>query len=160
MKTRSGGESGLAFPHSRHGADGRDQADEHDGQRLQVFVVFTNTTGTLAALQMAERLSKKLEARLQVLMPYEVPYTLPLTEPAVPAGFLEEQLRTLAHQAPMEIAAHVYLCRDKRRTLRLILRPYSLVVVGGRKRWFPTPEQRLAQALKRDGHHVIFAELR
>jgi hypothetical protein len=60
----------------------------------------------------------------------------------------------------MEIAAHIFLCRDKRRTLRLVLRPHSLVVVGGRKRWFLTPEQRLAQALKRDGHHVIFAELR
>jgi hypothetical protein len=160
MKTRSGGESDLIYPLSQQGADGHDRAEGHDEQRLQVFVVFTNAPGTLAALQMAEQLSRRLEACLRLLMPYEVPYTLPLTQPAVPAGFLEDQLRTLAHQAPMEIAAHIFLCRDKRRTLRLVLRPHSLVVVGGRKRWFLTPEQRLAQALKRDGHHVIFAELR
>jgi len=44
--------------------------------------------------------------------------------------------------------------------LRLVLKPHSLIIVGGRKRWWPTSEQRLAQALKKDGHHVIFAELR
>jgi len=160
MKPSSNGESGLVSSLSRQGADGRNHPDKHDEQRLEVLVVFTNTPGTLAALQMAERLSKRLEARLRLLMPYEVPYTLPLTKPAVPVGFLESQLRTLAHQAPMEIAAHIYLCRNKRRTLRLVLKPHSLVIVGGRKRWFPTAEQRLAHALKRDGHHVIFADLR
>jgi len=160
MKTTSGVESGLASPLSRHGADGHDQTDKHDEQRLEVIVVFTDTPGTLAALQMADRLAKRLEARLRLLMPYEVPYTLPLTKPAVPVGFLEGQLRTLACQAPMEIAAHIYLCRDRRRTLRLVLKPHSLIIVGGRKRWWPTSEQRLAQALKKDGHHVIFAELR
>jgi len=129
-------------------------------QKLEVLVVFTDPSGTLAALQMADRLAQQLDACLRVLMPYEVPYTLPLTRPAVPVGFLEEQLHALACKAAMDVSAHIYLCRDKRRSLRSILRPHSLVIIGGRKRWWATAERRLATALKKDGHQVIFAELR
>ena len=129
-------------------------------RQLEVVVIFTNTAGTLAALQMADRLAKRLDARLRLLLPYEVPYTLPLTKPAVPVGFLERQLQAVACKVPIEISAHIFLCRDKRRTLKLILKPHSLVVIGGRKRWWPTEEQQLASLLKRGGHHVVFAELR
>ena len=129
-------------------------------RQLEVYVIFTNTAGTLAALQMADRLAKRLDARLQLLLAYEVPYTLPLTKPAVPVGFLEGQLRVLARKTPLEISAHIFLCRDKRRTLRLTLKPHSLVVIGGRKRWWPTEEQRLVSLLKQGGHHIVFAEMR
>jgi len=129
-------------------------------RQLEVVVIFTNTAGTLAALQMVDRLAKRLDARLRLLLPYEVPYTLPLTKPAVPVGFLEGQLHALACKTPMEISAHIFLCRDKRRTLRLILKPHSQVVIGGRKRWWPTEEQRLVSLLKKGGHHVVFAEMR
>ena len=127
---------------------------------LEVVVIFTDTAGTLAALQTADRLAKRLDARLRLLLPYEVPYTLPLTKPAVPVGFLEGQLQAVACKVPIEISAHVFLCRDKRRTLKLILKPHSLVVIGGRKRWWPTEEQRLVSLLKKGGHHVVFAEMR
>ena len=128
--------------------------------KLEVFVLFTNTSATLAALNLAERLARKLGVRLRLLMPYEVPYTLPLARPAVPVGFLEGQLHALASTSPLDISAQIFLCRDKRRTLRLLLKPHSLLVIGGRKRWWPTEEQRLAKMLKQDGHQVIFAELR
>ena len=160
METISVAKRDLASPLSWHGNTGHDHADQHAEQRLEVFVIFTDTPGTLAALQMADRLAKRLEARLRLLMPYEVPYTLPLTEPAVPVEFLEAQLRTLASEVPMEIAAQIYLCRDRQRALRVVLKPRSLIVVGGRKRWWPTPAQRLTSALRKDGHHVVFAELR
>ena len=129
-------------------------------RQLEVVVIFTNTAGTLAALQMADRLAKRLDARLRLLLPYEVPYALPLTQPAVPVEFLEGQLQAVACKVPIEISAHVFLCRDKRRSLKLILKPHSLVVIGGRKRWWPTQEQRLVSLLKKGGHHVVFAEMR
>jgi hypothetical protein len=83
---------------------------------LEIFVIFTDHPETLAALRTAHHLGDKLDARLRLLMLYEVPYALPLTRPATPAGFLEEQLLTLASKIPVAIAAHVYLCRDKRPT--------------------------------------------
>lgn len=130
------------------------------GSKLEVFVLFTNPAATLAALSLADRLTRKLGARLRLLMPYEVPYTLPLTKPAVPVGFLEGQFHALASTSPMDISAHIFLCRDKRRALRLLLKPRSILVMGGRKCWWPTEEERLARSLEKDGHHVIFAELR
>jgi hypothetical protein len=72
---------------------------------------------------------------------------------------LEEQLRALASKIPVAIAVHIHLCRDKRRTVRLILKPPSIMILGGRKRWWSV-EQKLARVLKKDGHHVIFAESR
>jgi hypothetical protein len=126
---------------------------------LEIFVIFTDHSGTLAALRMADHLGEKLDARLRLLMLYEVPYTLPLTKPAVPVEFLKGQIYALASKIPVDIAAHIYLCRDKCRTVRLILKPRSIVILGGRKRWWSV-EQKLARVLKKDGHHVIFAESR
>jgi hypothetical protein len=39
-----------------------------------------------------------------------------------------------------------------------VLSPRSLVIVGGRKRRWPTAEERLARQLRRNGHEVIFTE--
>ena len=152
---------GLKTPiHQQPETPGTSEGTEALRQQLEVVVIFTNTAGTLAALHMADRLAKRLDARVRLLLPYEVPYTLPLTKPAVPVEFLEGQLQAVACKVPLEISTHVFLCRDKRRTLRLILKPHSLVVIGGRKRWWPTEEQRLVRLLKKDGHHVVFAEMR
>jgi len=109
---------------------------------------------------MADELAHKLGAQIRLLVPYEVPYALPLSKPAVPVEFLEGQIRALAGKARLDVAAHIFLCRDKISTLKLLLRPRSCVVVGGKKRWWPTSAQRLAQGLQKDGHQVIFAELR
>jgi len=60
----------------------------------------------------------------------------------------------------LDVAAHICLCRDKCRTARLILKPRSIMILGGRKRWWPTAAHKLACVLKKDGHHVIFVESR
>ena len=160
MEAHSGDEYRFASPVFSQDAQGHDLVDGHTEKRLEVFVIFTDAPGTLAALQMAEGLAQKLEAHIRLLMPYEVPYTLPLTKPAVPVEFVAGQIRDLACNTRLEVAAHIYLCRDKRRTLKLLLRPHSLIVVGGKKRWWPTSAQKLARTLQKDGHQVVFAELR
>ena len=160
MEVYSDGEFGLTFPAFPCEATGREITNGVAEEKLEVFVIFTDTLGTLSALQLAERLAQKLEAHIQLLVPYEVPYPLPLTRPPVPVEFLEGQVRDLAGKTHVEVAAQIYLCRDKKPILECILRPHSLIVVGGKKRWWPTSAQKLAQSLQKDGHHVIFAELR
>ena len=100
---------------------------------LEIPVIFADHSGTLTALQMADHLGEKLDARLRLLMLHEVPYALPLTRLAVSVRFLEDQLFTLVSKTPVDIAAHIYLCRDKCRTVRLILKPRPIVILGGRK---------------------------
>jgi hypothetical protein len=160
MEIYSGDEYRRASLVFSHDATCHDPIDGHTEKRLEVFVILTDAPGTLAALQMAEGLAQQLEAHIRLLMPYEVPYALPLTEPAVAVEFLEGQIRALAGKTRLEVAAQVCLCRDKRSALGLLLRPHSLIVIGGKQRWWPTRAQKLAQHLHKCGHNVIFAELR
>lgn len=160
MEAQSGDEYRLASPVFSHDAKGHDTIEGLTETALEVLVIFTDAAGTLAALKLGAGLAQELQAHIRVLMPYEVPYALPLTKPAVPVEFLENQIRSLAAKTHLEVAAHIYLCRDRMRALKLLLRPHSLVLVGGKKRWWPTSAQKLAQILQENGHRVIFAELR
>jgi len=129
------------------------------GSKLPVIVLFTDTSGTLAAIRTAGRLSQGLDARINLVALQVAPYALELTRPAIAVEWLEEQLRALASKAPMDAHVSVILCRDARWALRQVLTPHSLVVIGARRRWWRTTEQRLAERLRRDGHQVILAHL-
>jgi len=58
----------------------------------------------------------------------------------------------------VETSVHIYLCRDRFETLASVLSPRSIVVLGGRKRWWPTREKSLASKLRKAGHEVVFKE--
>lgn len=128
--------------------------------RLDFVVIFTGVDPTAAALRQAGALACSLNARIILLVPQVVPYPLPLENPPMPIDFNERRLRALARESPVEIAVRVYLCRDRLQTLETALGPHSLVVLGGRKRWWPTEEKSLAKKLRRAGHDVIFTELK
>jgi hypothetical protein len=145
----------LASPVYSRDAKRSPSTDEHTEQRLEVFVVFTDVRETLAAIETAEGLAQQLGARLRLVMPYEVSYRLPLTKPPVPVEFLETRMRDLAAGTGMEVDAQVCLCRNKASALGNLLPPNSLVVLGAKKRWWPTAAQRLSQSLIGDGHRVI-----
>jgi hypothetical protein len=150
-----------ARPPRRDSPIGKAQAAEpvlpgKEQGRLGVNVLFTTHAGTLAALRSVSRLGASLNVLPNVLMPYVVPYSLPFDWRAVPEGFLEEKIRALSRESPTALRVRIYLCRNTRETLRRILQPRSLVVVGGRRRWWPSHEQRLVRALKKSGIDVIF----
>ena len=126
--------------------------------RLDVGVVFTSTDATIAALKRATALATRLSARIILVVPQIVPYPLPLNSPPVLIDFNERRFRAIARESPVETIVRVYLCRDRLETLVMALKPRSLVVVGGRKRWWPTAEERLARKLRHAGHEVIFTE--
>jgi hypothetical protein len=127
-------------------------------QKLNVAVVFTSVESTLAALKEAGNLANSLGARITLMVPQVVPYPLPLESPAVPVPFNENRFRVMAAKSPVETSVHIYLCRDRLQTLTSVLKPGSVVVVGGRKRWWPTEETRLARQLRRAGYEVLFKE--
>ena len=126
-------------------------------RELHVGVVFTNFEDTKAALKVAANLCAGLQADIDLVVPEIVPYPLPLVRPAVPPGFTLRRLMELAREAEVQPSIHVYLCRDKVQTLLQVLEPHSVVILGSRKRWFPTKSIFLARALRKKGHHVILA---
>jgi hypothetical protein len=145
----------ILVPASGLPAQPRDQAD----RRLNISVVFTSVESTLAALKEAGSLAGSLGAHITLLVPQVVPYPLPLESPPVLVEFNEKRFRVIASHSPVETNVLVYLCRDKVQTLTSVLTPGSIVVLGGRKRWWwPTHDEVLARELRRAGCEVIFRE--
>ena len=124
---------------------------------LEVNLVYAQVPGAAKSLDVACGLAQGLGARVTVHVAQVIPYPLELKSPQVPVQFTEQQLLAMAGEQPVETSIRIYLCRDLTETIRQVLKPDSVVIVGGRKRWWPTREQRLAAALKRDGHRVILS---
>lgn len=131
---------------------------EESDSKLEISVVFTSVDATLAALKEAGNLAENLGARITLIVPQIVPYPLPLTSPPVLVDFNERRLRVIASHCRVETRVSIYLCREPLETLKSVLRPASLVVVGTRKRWWPTAEKRLAAKLRQAGYEVVVTE--
>lgn len=128
-------------------------------KRLNIDVVFTSVEGTLAALRKAGDLAVQLGARIRILVPQVVPRQLPLDSPPILLDWSERRFEVIARNSTVETNVHIYLCRDREETLRSILKPNSLVVMGAAKRWWPTAAKRLANKLRQAGHEVVIAEM-
>ena len=126
--------------------------------RLNITVVFTSIAATVQALDKAGSLAETLGARITLVVPQIVPYPLPLTSPPVLLEFQEKRFEAIASASRVEIKVEIYLCRDHVETLKRTLKPHSLVVVGGPKRFWPTREKSLVRKLQRAGHEVIFTQ--
>jgi hypothetical protein len=132
--------------------------EEETSSKLNISVVFTTVGATLAALKEAGNLANALGGRITLIVPHVVPYPLPLTSPPILVDFNERRLRVIASNARVETRISIYLCREPMETLRSVLKPNSLVVVGTRKRWWPTAEKCVAKKLRRLGYEVVVTE--
>ena len=132
-------------------------------RRLEVNVIFTDAQATVVALKTAGSLARDLGACIRVRAAIVVPYALPLDKPPVSVRFTERLLSDLVSRLELdafEPIVHLYLCRNQADTLLQVLSPNSLVVIGGRKHWWPTAERRMARALRSKGHRVVFIGLK
>jgi hypothetical protein len=130
---------------------------------LAVNVIFTDVQSTAAALKFAQSFARELGARISLRAAIAVPFQLPLDRPQISVAFLQESMRKLVSQLEkdaFEPTVHLYFCRDRVRALSQVLRPNSVVVIAGRRRWWPTAETRMARALRAEGHRVIFVDSR
>jgi hypothetical protein len=139
------------------GRPARPRAEEVD-QQLNIAVVFTSVGSTLAALKEAGKLANDLGARIRLLVAQVVPHPLPLEAPPIPLDFNETRFRVIASESRVETSVQIYLGRDRFETLTSALKPGSIVVLGGRQRWWPTKDELLARRLRRAGYEVIFKE--
>jgi len=130
---------------------------------LEVNVIFTDLQETAAALKFAQSFAHELGAHISLRAAVAVPFQLPLDQPPVSVAFLQDVMRKLVAQLNREAfepTVHLYLCRDRVWALSKVLKPNSLVVIGGRKRWWPTAETRMARALRDKGYRVVFVDSR
>jgi hypothetical protein len=129
-----------------------------DGQ-LEVALLFTSPEATVSALERTAALLTGLNARINLVALQPVPYTLALTHPPVSLSFNEQRLRDIAAESPIDTTANLYICRCLIETLTSVLKPGAILVVGARKRWWPTWERKLARKLESAGFRTLLLEI-
>jgi hypothetical protein len=129
---------------------------------LCVTVIATTEEGTTAALKAAKWLATDLDARITLLKMEIVPVRLPLYRPPVSLKFIIKQQHSLVRQSGAreeDVDIQIRLCRDYNSGLLRVLRRRALVVIGGKRHWWLSGEEKLERALRRLGHHVIFIDV-
>ncbi len=144
-----------------HAPVSHDYFESHDDPCLSATVVHTSFDGTVAALKAAVSLARNLDVRLSLIIAEVVPFRLPIDQPRRSVEFLKQLQEDMAAEAALEsdeILVQICVCRDTRETLGRLLPTPSLVVLGGRRGWWPSREQRLETFLSRLGHHVVLVD--
>jgi hypothetical protein len=139
----------------------RQTPGEQGSSRLEINLIFTDQQATLFALEAVESLSRDLGACIRLRATTVVPYALPVDEPPVSVVFLESSLFDLISRLErdgFEATAHLYFCRDREKALLQVLAPNALVVIGAKKRWWPTDASRLVKTLRSAGRRVVFVD--
>ncbi len=126
--------------------------------RLSISVIFTSIKGTLKALAKARERAGFVGASIVIVAVQTVPYPLPLDSPPVPFEFIVKRFENMTNPLLPKAPIVAYLCRDSVEALKQILDSRSLIVIGIRKRWWPTRDKRLARKLRHAGYEVISVE--
>jgi hypothetical protein len=123
---------------------------------LSVTVLYTSVQPTLWALRRAALLARDLGATIRILNARGVPYPLPLNKPPTDREVVARNIRTLADGQSIPTRVEICHGRDILDSLFQSLSPSSIVLIGVKRRWWPSKERRWAKQLSRRGHHVIF----
>jgi hypothetical protein len=123
-----------------------------------VHVVFTSIDDTLAAVRVASDFARALGVPVTLIHFRAVPYALPVDEPCGISPVETETFIEHLRAEGVDIRVRVYLCRDRRRAIPLAFKPHSLIVVAGRRGWWPRQSARWRRMLEAAGHFVVFAD--
>jgi hypothetical protein len=124
-----------------------------------VSVVYTTFEDTLGAVRVAADLAQAMQVPLRVVHFRTVPVQIPVNHPD---GLSPVETDTFVGRLQQEgitsARLRVYLCRDEAATIPFAFRPHSILVIGGRRSWWPTRAERWRHALEGAGHFVVFVD--
>jgi hypothetical protein len=123
-----------------------------------VSVVFTTVNDTIEAAKVAAGLATAMRVALRVVHFRTVPRQLPVNHPDGLSPIETQSFIARLRREGIAARVRVYLCRDERRTIGLAFRSHSIVVIGGRRSWWPTRAERWRRALEAAGHFVLFVD--
>ena len=124
-----------------------------------VYVIFTAIDDTVAAVRVADDLAKAMTVPLTLVHFRNVPFQLPVDAPDGISPVETDAFVARLQAEGFDVRVRVYLCREERRTISLAFRRHSLVVLAGRRRWWPTLAERWRRWLESAGHFVVFVDL-
>jgi hypothetical protein len=127
-----------------------------------VYVVFTSIDETLAAVRFAGEFAAALGASLTLVHFRTVPYVLPVDAPnglsPVETDAFVDRLGDAACETGITVRVRVYLCRNVQHVIPLAFKPHSMIVMAGRRTWWPTRTERWRRTLEAAGHFVVFVD--
>jgi hypothetical protein len=123
-----------------------------------IYVLFTTVEDTPAAVRVADEFAGSLGAPITIVHFRAVPYALAVEEADGISPIETEAFANRLRAAGRNIKLLVYLCRDELRTVTSAFKPHSLIVIAGRRSWWPTHAERLRRALEAAGHFVVFVD--
>jgi len=121
---------------------------------FEVVVPYTGLEITASVVEQAAAFAAGLNVTLKLVAVYVAPYPADLRCPAAIEEHLTARLTELAERTSLPSSVQLIISRDRNDGLRQVLQPASTVLLGTRKRWWRTREERLARDLARQGHHV------
>jgi hypothetical protein len=140
------------------GEPGQQERSSLPVRTSEVYVLFTTLQGTFAALRIATALASALDVPLTLVHLRTVPYSDRVEGPAGTSPLETDGFVRLLKAQGLEVRVRIYLCRSARRAIPQAFGPHSLVLIGGRHRWWPGRSDRLQQALEAAGHFVVFVD--
>src|SRR4029077_13555288 len=121
-----------------------------------VHVVATTPSGTRAAMKAAAELAKGHESRVHVIAARQVSSDRSSAQQSASARAFAREIMQWPEVRSARVDVLPCLCRRLSDVAQL-LRPQSVVVIGGRSRWWwASREQRLADTLTAEGYRVLF----
>lgn len=126
-----------------------------------LYVVCTSRDDTLAAARVAAVIAKAMGATVTLVHTCHVPDSLsPDTDAEEPTGPDAQDCLEQLRSEGIAARARVYMCRrgERLRAIQSAFRSRSLVVIGGRRSWWPTGAERLRRRLEGAGHLVLFVD--
>jgi hypothetical protein len=122
----------------------------------KVYVLFTNFDQTLGAVRVAGRLASAMGGDVTVVHFRSIGFGAPLDHPSGLSPVETDAFRARLAAEHCGARVRVCLCRDPRQAIRSVIDGHSLVVIGGRRRWWPTPSNRWRRMLEKEGYVVVF----
>lgn len=129
------------------------ETQKHAGT-LDVVVPFTTPEITAKVVKRAAEFASGLNASLKLIAVWVIPYPAELRFPTATQDHLTNQLSGLARQSELPVTIELVAARGRDEGYCCALPQASTVLLGIRKHWWRTREERLARALAHQGHCV------
>jgi hypothetical protein len=136
-------------------------ADDNDGGRPAISVIYTNIEGTLAALDAAVRLSRGLEAQIVLIVAEEIAPCYSLDHPPAATAFFHNVCKAILAELQLDenaIRLEIHFCRRQIKCFETVLRPRSIVMLGTGHHFWRRREKKLAHTLNALGHDALLVQ--
>jgi hypothetical protein len=125
-----------------------------------VSVLFTTEEATLAAARVASAMAKAMGVPVSVIDVRTVPYPLSMDSPVESSPVESEAFKQRLEMAGVDARVRVFWCRNRKSVVPRAFGGHSLIVIGGKRRWWRTEPERWRRRLEAAGHFVLFVDVR